>query len=279
MGFFRKKEDEEWNIWDDVEFEDDSPPVQPQQIETYNNQEYQNEDYHDRLKKQKKHKKRTFRKKEEYEPIIESDIEPDYLNNPGDQIYYKDEEEKFQISFVKVGGFLLGAFLIFAVVVGFLSTDFDENNKAYVVSYDLHYERDYVKQSDNVLEYCEELHEKLPQVMQSMQTNTISSSKQIEDFQNILTAKTKELSRYTQIPEMMSTYHNDLITFAMSTQEMLNSILQNYNSSDYMDWAAAAYTDFENGLDTLRVLRGEINTIIYRNVYANEQIGGGDKHE
>ena len=279
MGFFRKKEDEEWNIWDDVEFEDDPTPSQPQQRENYNNQEHKNEDYHDRLKKQKKHKKRKFRKKEEYQPIIENDVEADYLNNPGDQIYSKYEEEKFQISFVKVGGFLLGVFMVFAAIVGFISTDFDENNKGYVVSYDLHYERDYVKQSDTVLEYCEELHEKLPQVMQSMQTNTISSSKQIEDFQNILTAKTKELSRYTQIPEMMSTYHNDLITFALSTQEMLKTVLNSYNSSDYMDWAAAAYTDFEKGLDTLKVLRGEINTIIYRNVYSDGELGGGEDNE
>ena len=279
MGFFRKKEDEEWNIWDDVEFEDDPTPSQLQQRENYNNQEHKNEDYHDRLKKQKKHKKRKFRKKGEYQPIIENDVEPDYLNNPGDQIYSKYEEEKFQISFVKVGGFLLGVFMVFAAIVGFISTDFDENNKAYVVSYDLHYERDYVKQSDTVLEYCEELHEKLPQVMQSMQTNTISSSKQIEDFQNILTAKTKELSRYTQIPEMMSTYHNDLITFALSTQEMLKTVLNSYNSSDYMDWAAAAYTDFEKGLDTLKVLRGEINTIIYRNVYFDGELGGGEDNE
>ena len=105
--------------------------------------------------------------------------------------------------------------------------------------------------------------------MQDAPTNTITVTTELNKLNSILEAKTNKLSRYTEVPAMMVTYNNDLINFSLSTQEMLKSVGQNYASSDYMLWAEAAYTDFEGSLTNLKVLRGEINTIIYRNVYEN----------
>lgn len=258
MGFFNKKEDEYWNIWEDEDdiLDVESQPITSQQAPATS---------------KKFHIGRKSKKKQSNTSILGPDEEVNYLDDKSSQIYSKNNEEGFQISYTKIGLFLVGILLVFMGIVGYLSTDFDENNKGYIVTYDLHYERDYVKVSDSVLEYCEEIYEDLPELMQSAQTNTITVSNKLNEIKNILEAKTNELSRYTQIPEMMATYHGDLINFSLSTQKMLTTVLENYTAYDYMDWAAAAFTDFENGLDSLKVLRGEINTIIYRNVY-----GGGE---
>lgn len=251
MGFFKKKEDEYWNIWDDEEDVLEEEPITPQQTPA---------------KPSRFHFKKT-KNTSESQQILGDDEEIDYLDDKAGKIYSKDNESGFQISYGKVFLFLAGVFFVFMGVVGYFNTDFDENNKGYVVTYDLHYERDYVRESDKVLEYCEEIYEDLPELMQNAQTNTITVSNELTEMKSILEAKTKELSRYTQIPEMMATYHNDLINFSLSTQKMIDTALKNSTAYDYMDWAAAAFTDFENGLDSLKVLRGEINTIIYRNVY------------
>ena len=71
----------------------------------------------------------------------------------------------------------------------------------------------------------------------------------------------------------MTTYNDNLISFALSTQQMLTTMLSNYTNSDYMAWAESAYNDFCTSLGTLEYLRSQINTVIYRNVY------GGDNNE
>lgn len=261
MGFFNKREDEYWNIWEDEDdiIEEDSQPITPQQAPATS---------------KKFHFGRNSKKKQSNTSILGPDEDVNYLDDKSSQIYSKNNEDEFKISYGKIGLFLVGILLVFMGVIGYVFTDFDENNKGYVVTYDLHYERDYVKVSDNVLEYCEEIYEVLPELMQNAQTNTITVSNKLNEINNVLEAKTNELSRYTQIPEMMATYHGDLINFSLSTQKMIDTTLENCTAYDYMDWAAAAFTDFENGLDSLKVLRGEINTIIYRNVY-----GGGTEYE
>lgn len=258
MGFFKKKEDEYWNIWDDEEDILEEEPITPKQPPAKSSRFYQ---------------RKEPKKSQQNSPILGDDENINYLDDKSDKIYSKDEEKGFQVSYGKVFLFLAGVLLVFMGVVGYMNTDFDENNKGYVVTYDLHYERDYVRVSDKVLEYCEEIYEVLPELMQNAQTNTITVSNELTEMKSILEAKTKELSRYTQIPEMMATYHNDLINFSLSTQKMIDTTLKNCTAYDYMDWAAAAFTDFEKGLDLLKVLRGEINTIIYRNVY------GGTSYE
>lgn len=250
MGFFRKKEDEYWNIWEDEEDVPDSEPITPPQTPA--------------ISKPKTHHRKPKKKQEK---ILENEEERDYLGSLEDSSSRIEDKEAFQISYRKVGLFLAGVLLVFMGIIGYLSTDFDENQKGYIVTYDLHYERDYVKVSDNVLEFCEDIYEDLPELMQNAPKNTITVSDELNELKNILESKTKELSRYTQIPQIMATYHNDLINFSLSTQKMITMILENYEAYDYMDWAAAAFTDFERGLDSLKILRGEINTIIYRNVY------------
>lgn len=264
MALFKKKDDNEWNIWDD-DYED--VPLYEEKIEEAS---YDYEDISPKKMsrqkfskpkepKQPKKKKISNREKKKQEKIRE---EIDYFSNP-DNIY----EQKASISYGKVFAFLTVLIVVSLGVIGYLNTDFDENQKAYVVSYDLHYERDYVKQSDEVLNYLIELHKDLPTILPSLQSNTITTTEEINNMIAVLDAKIDGLSRYTRVPSMMESYNDKLISLAMSTSQMLSNALVNYTSSDYIAWAESAYyDDFEPQLNTMKILREEITTIIYRNI-------------
>ena len=96
---------------------------------------------------------------------------------------------------------------------------------------------------------------------------------EVQKVLQTLNAKTDKVSRYTEVPEIMASYNDNLISFAMSTEKMLETMLSNYTSSDYMIWAESAYNDYVDSLNTLKYLREQINYVIYRNVY------GGDTNE
>lgn len=241
-----KRKDDDWNIWDDDEVSQETSTT-----EGLNQR-----------------KKRLFHKKKEKEELWQEDGTVNYLDVESGNIYTK--EEKMKYSKLKISVLVLLCLSIFFGVVGHMNTDFDENNKAYVVDYDLHYERQYVALSDKVYEYCLELKDELSTVMPQLSTNSLALTNTVHKMNDTLSAKTAELSRYTEVPELMSSYNDNLISFSLSTQKMLNTMLTNYTSSDYLAWAESAYNDFCNSLQTLTYLRGQINEVIYRNVYGGD---------
>lgn len=249
---FKKRKVEEWNPWEISETENS---------ETFN----------EPVQKGKKifSLKRKNSKSLEDE-MWDSSEDINYLDENENHVY---EKEEFHYSKPKIFGISLCVFLLLICGIGYMNTDFDEVNKGYIVSYDLHYEREYVNHSDELYEYCLELKETLAQIMPQLANNSLSLTNEVASMKETLIAKTNKVSRYTEVPEIMTTYNDNLISFALSTQQMLTTMLSNYTNSDYMAWAESAYNDFCTSLGTLEYLRSQINTVIYRNVY------GGDNNE
>lgn len=249
---FRNK-NEDWNIWDD-ELPEEIPETKEKKV---------------------KKKRKLFNKKEkspkETEEVWDRSGEPDYLSEDSDAVYSKDDEVRY--SKKKIFIFSLIVFILALGGIGYMNTDFDENNKAYIVSFDLHYEREYVETSDELYDYCIELEEELKTLMPSLASNSLNMTNEVQKVLQTLKAKTDKVSRYTEVPEIMASYNDNLISFAMSTEKMLETMLSNYTSSDYMIWAESAYNDYVDSLNTLKYLREQINYVIYRNVY------GGDTNE
>lgn len=242
---FKKKSADDWNFWDEDEVEI---------IEELQDTEI-------KPKRRKKKKK-----------VPESDMSigesVDYLSAESANIYTK--EEGTQYSKVKITIFSVFIIIFSLFGIGYSNTDFDEFSKGYVVNYDLHYERQYVDVSDELYDYCLKLKTELKTVMPEMANNSLSTANAISKMQETLKAKTDKVSRYTEVPQVMASYNDNLITFSLSSQKMLGTILTSYTNSDYMSWAEKAYTDFSDSLQTLEYLRGQINEIIYRNVYGGE---------
>jgi len=106
--------------------------------------------------------------------------------------------------------------------------------------------------------------------MPQLPNNSLSLTNKVASMKETLIAKTNKVSRYTEVPEIMVTYNDNLISFSLSTQKMLTTMLSNYTNSDYMAWAESAYNDFSTSLNALEYLRSQINSVIYRNVYGGE---------
>ena len=204
----------------------------------------------------------------EEDTLWDNEGEVNYLDTTSENIYQK--EKGFTLSKLKAGIIIVICSLISLCILGYLNTDFDENNKAYIVSYDLHYERQYVKESDNVFDYCLQIQQDLQEIMPKLPANSLTYINEVKEMKDVLIARTNELSRYTEIPELMSNYHDALISFSLSTQQMMDTMLNNYTSADYMIWAESAYADFCNSLESLSQLREQIDAVIYRNVYGGE---------
>lgn len=242
---FSKRNEDDWNFWDEDETE---------VIDELEDKEIK-----------AKHKKKR-KKIPKSEMGIEGSV--DYLSEDSGNVYTK--EDKPQYSKVKISIFSCLIIIVCLLGMGYLNTDFDEFSQGYVVNYDLHYERQYVDVSDELYNYCLKLKTELKTVMTEMANNSLSTANAISKMQDTLKAKTDKVSRYTEVPQVMSSYNDNLITFSLSSQKMLGTILSSYTNSDYMLWAEKAYTDFCNSLQTLEYLRGQINEIIYRNVYGGE---------
>lgn len=253
MSMFKRKE-EDWNIWDD-EIQDVSQGTDIQKD-----------------KSSKKEKKRLFHRKKEVKEETEfwdAAGEIDYLSEDSDAVYSKDDGVRY--SKKKIFIFSLIVLFIILLGIGYMNTDFDENNKGYVVSYDLHYERQYVDKADELYNYCLQLEDELRTVMPALSTNSLETTNEVQKILQTLQAKTDEVARYTEVPQIMSSYNDNLISFAMSTEQMLENMLSNYTSSEYMAWAESAYNDFVDSLNTLKYLREQIDYVIYRNVYGGEE--------
>lgn len=251
-----KKNEEEWNPWEDETISESNEP----------------KDNTSKVNKSKlKSKRKIFSSKsteDATEEMWANDNDVNYLDESINHIYTPDEGTKY--SKTKICIFILLIATIGLTSIGFMNTDFDEDNKGYVVSYDLHYERQYVKQSDELLDYCLELKDELSTVMPQLAANSLTLTNTVQQMKDTLIAKTNKASRYTEIPEIMNTYNDNLISFSLSTQKMLTTMLSNYTNSDYLVWAESAYTDFCDSLSTLEYLRHQINTVIYRNVYGGD---------
>lgn len=255
-----KKNEEEWNPWEDETIQECSEAKD-------NAKDNISKVYKSKLKS----KKKIFSNKStegDIQELWDNENDVNYLDESINHVYTPDEGIKY--SKAKICIFILLVAIAGITSIGFMNTDFDEDNKGYVVSYDLHYERQYVKQSDELLDYCLELKDELSTVMPQLSSNSLTLTNTVQQMKDTLIAKTNKASRYTEIPEMMNTYNDNLISFSLSTQKMLTTMLSNYTNSDYLAWAESAYLDFCNSLNTLEYLRSQINTVIYRNVYGGD---------
>lgn len=256
MNVMFKKKNEDWNIWDDEEHIDNN-------IEENNKLQKSRHTFNIFHKKDKKKK---LEKKEQ--EIWDESGEIDYLSEESNAVYSKDDGVRY--SKKKIFTFSMVVLVLVLFGIGYINTDFDDTNKGYVVSFDLHYERQYVDNADELYNYCLELETELKTLMPELASNSLGTTNKVQKTLQTLQAKTDKVSRYTEVPQIMQSYNDNLISFALSTEQMLKNMLSNYTATDYMAWAESAYNDFVDSLNTLKYLRGQIDYVIYRNVYGGD---------
>lgn len=158
-------------------------------------------------------------------------------------------------------------FLIFVLAfIGYINTDFDEQGNPYIVTMELHYERKYVKEADKLLNLMIEINETIDNDTRLLPSQYISISSELSDEMNQLKSKTTTFSKYVGVPEKFNSYHAQLINFSLSTQELIDKLLKNYNDENYESFREAAINDYYQAFGKIRQARTEIDNIIFRNM-------------
>lgn len=271
-----------------------SPYLQPQPMQYGNQIESQEEGYGESSKKSKKKKKKSQKKAmkqakkqakleakaqkaaaaapqsaSEYE-LEDSYLydEPDYLSAKSFNAYEK-EEKPFVLPKKKIAIITSIALAFCIAVLGVFNTDFDSKGNAYIIPLDIHYEREYVVKSDVVYDYLMALEKKLPDQLDTIANNYVSVAATVKDEYDALKTKTDSLSRYTNVPKTLTSYHSALLNLSISTEDYLSNLqtyYSTYSASDYASWSQSGYSDFSNKLAEIHLLRIQVNEMIFRNM-------------
>lgn len=249
--------------------EDDNWDLSLLGIETQDENESQNDDFNiynedSKTKKSFHRKKFKFLKKDSKKTDEYNDIDDNYILT--EELPTLSTFQKYKIPIYIV----IIVFFVSFIGIGYFNTDFDENGNAYIVSYDLHYEREYVKVADKVLNYCIDLDEELPDILNSLPTDSITNSEILKSKQTTLQNLINNLSRYTEIPLSMQSYHYDLLNFGDKTIKTIDEFNTRYKDYDFFDYCQQAYYEYGIELNTLRGVRSQIHKTIYRNMEGME---------
>lgn len=151
-------------------------------------------------------------------------------------------------------------------VVGYFNTDFDNNGNPYVVSLELHYERKYVKEADELLNMILDINKTIDADTAALPNNYVSTSSKLGEEMAQLKAKTTEFSKYVGVPKKFESYHGQLISFSLSTQNFINKLITNYNDPDFESFRESGISDYYNSLEKVKQARTDIDNIIFRNM-------------
>lgn len=256
MGLFRKKMEENWEIVLEDNIKEDVPSKVP--------------------KNTKKNKKAKVSETPIYleddgiifdEQRLQSE-ELNYLKSDANFVYQMEEESETSSHFKKsiIGSIVILLALSGVMTTGYFNTDFDTLGNAYVVTLPIHYERRYLKVSDDLYGNIQEVFESLNSNIPLLSSNYVMTADIMNKQIAALSKKTDRLSRFTDIPKSFLSYHDELLNLSLKTQEFLETLLENYNHSDFMAFANAGYEDFKIAVYNMRLLRYEIDDITYRNM-------------
>lgn len=150
--------------------------------------------------------------------------------------------------------------------IGWFNTDFDEVGHAYYVPLQQHYERKYIVQADEVFQYILDMNQTLDMDTAYLPQEYVVNSTKLTEELNTLKTMTTELSKYVGVPNELVTYHNQLISFSLSTQTFINKLLKNYNDVNYESFRQAGLSDYYNSLKSLKMAREQIDGILFSNM-------------
>lgn len=269
---FKKKKDDEWYIGGD-EFYDtqiQETPVRPKKEKAVkpknrkrkeNTEEYERRyssgeyDYENYSYDVNNRKPNSLRKRENDQ--YEYDSFDDY-------IVEMDEPRKKPRWILVVSLVILS--VISAGVVGYINTDFDNNGEPYIVSLELHYERKYVKEADELLNMILDINKTIDADTASLPNNYVSTSSKLGEEMTRLKSKTTEFSKYVGVPRKFESYHGQLISFSLSTQSFIDKLIKNYNDPDFEAFRESGISDYYNSLERVKQARADIDNIIFRNM-------------
>lgn len=152
---------------------------------------------------------------------------------------------------------------------GWANTDYDENGNAYILPLELHFEREYVLQSDQVLDCIEARHKQFCQDAKGLQEQPVYAGARLETYSNELLEKSNTLARNTRVPEKYKTYHDALINFCLNLRTFIQNLQENSTGSveAYTEFVQSGLQDYQDRLQALEDLRAQIGLDVYRNVY------------
>lgn len=159
-------------------------------------------------------------------------------------------------------GFVIIAVIIGLFVFGYFETDFNTDGEPTVVSIETRNERMYVNKSDELLQEVIDCASYIEENTADM-SDYITISAEIQKQYDSLNADTTKLSKYTNVPSSMETYHTKLLNVSLGVQKLQTEILQKYQNSDYSDWRTSNIASMDSSLDTLHDMRFQIDERIW----------------
>ena len=159
-------------------------------------------------------------------------------------------------------GIVIVAIIIGLFVFGYFETDFNTDGEPQIVSIETRNERIYVNKSDELLQEIIDCASYIEENTSDM-SDYITISAEIQKQYDSLNADTTKLSKYTNVPSSMETYHTKLLNVSLGVQKLQTEILQNYQNSDYSDWRTSNIASMDSSLDTLHDMRFQIDERIW----------------
>lgn len=157
-------------------------------------------------------------------------------------------------------------------LIGYFNTDFDNNGRAYMVPLELHYERKFIKQSDDLLNTILDINKSIDTDTAQLSNNYVNISSKLNDEMSTLKSKTTAFSKYVSVPSKFKSYHSQLITFSLSTQQFVEKLVKNYNDTDYESFRESGLSDYFSSLEKVKQARTDIDNIIFRNMEVKNEL-------
>ena len=152
---------------------------------------------------------------------------------------------------------VIGIFLF-----GYFETEFNAEGQPVIVSLETRKERRYVTESDKLLQAIIDSASYI-QTDTANPNNFVEVTEMITYQRNQLLSITDDVSRYVDVPEAFSAYHQKLLNVSLGVQKLQQEILANYQESDYLAWRAESIADMVESIEQLHQMRVEIDSRIW----------------
>ena len=258
MGFFRRNNEDEWDIISDEEYA-----------------QYEHQTLSPSSNNRSEHIPKKRQPEENHPKTVQKEISHKNKNNneinflEKENGYEFEKESSSSLKKVQKWPFILLAFVITVSslgIIGYMNTDFDENGNSYVIPLNIHYKRRYALISDKVLDYINDISGDLKRDINKLPNDYLSVSNKLTEEIETLKTKTDSLSRYTNVPKDLQSYHSSLLNFSLLTQEFLQNLISSYNQSDYDEFAYNGLTDFNGYLREINSLRSQMDNALFSNM-------------
>ena len=152
---------------------------------------------------------------------------------------------------------VIGIFLF-----GYFETEYNAEGQPVIVSLETRKERRYVTESDKLLQEIIDSASYI-QPDTANPNNFVAVTETMNYQKNRLLSLTDDVSRYVDVPEAFSAYHQKLLNVSLGVQKLQQEILDNYQESDYLAWRAESIAEMVESIEQLHQMRVEIDSRIW----------------